>query len=411
MNQFIKIITHLTIAVVICISPFSRASEVPLSIHEVGAKVKEQNLLVQEEAERVYQARQAVKIARTNLLPKLNLWRIIQAVASFPVGLLGLIEDLVPFLMPNNWLTLKQQSLFYQVELQGQKALKANQVFNAKNLYLDTLADLRLYEMIQTSLKNTKEVWEYVKIQEVFGQAPQGARELLEIRMLAFEDDLKSMQQLLALELQTLSQLVGLPQKDVIKLNPALTAMPNAALNVEPIEKLALEISPEIKQFDYMISAAAYIKKTAWFSILGVSGMTRGVANGVFDSIPVQDGLGFGVGSTIAVGRSYIAQIKLQQEGAMQTLSRQVQAMVTSFNLDLDRYSNANQRRSIAEKLYKMQIERLSLGQSVPALELIESLEQGLRARTDALMVETRLRQTTEKVSRITFEGEDYNVE
>lgn len=384
--------------------------DMPISIHEVGTKVKAQNILVLSEMERVYQAKQAVRIARTNLLPKLNLWRMVKAGASYPTGLLEMIEDLVPFLMPKNWFELKQQSLFYQAELQAAQALKANQVFNAKNLYLDSLADLRLKNMILNALKNSKDVLEYIKLQEEFGQAPQGASELLKIQILAFQDDLKSIEQLLLLEVQTLSQLVGLPSTDKIKLQELTVAVPQQELDQVVLQERALEKSPELKQYDFLVSASQYIRRAAYFSFLGMSSMTRGVGNGVFDTIPVQDGLGFGMGATVAVGRSYVRQLELQKEGAKQTLDRQIQAMVMSYHLDLERYTNAQERQEVAGRLYKAQLERLSLGQSVPALELMESLQQGLRAQTDALVVETRLRQTLEKVSRITFEGEDYSV-
>src|SRR5690606_38859978 len=99
MNKFIALDVILS---QLSFSAQSIAATTTLSIEEVATKVKKSDFTVQSHAERVYQTKEAVQVARMNLLPKLNIWKVLSIFGGWQnAG--GLIEGLVPFLVPANW--------------------------------------------------------------------------------------------------------------------------------------------------------------------------------------------------------------------------------------------------------------------------------------------------------------------
>ncbi len=380
----------------------------PVTLQEVAAQVKAENLTVRANAERIYQGKRSIRVARANLLPKLNIWKWVGAIIDWK-SFVGVLEDLVPFLMPNNWIELNRQKLFYQAELQAEKALRANEIFSAKTLYLQALSDYSLLSHLRSSLAHTENVLSYVRTQEIFGEVPVGTSKILEIRALSLADDIRDVDLLVRQEQQELSLMLSLPVNDVVELVPI--AMPRleqwTALQAKPIVDTALRIAPELRQYDYLVHAASLLKKSAYFSVLGVSSSSRGVAGGIFDAYPLQDGLGFGLGPSVQIAKSQVRFIQIQKQGATETLARQIQVTVDQYNSDLERYQGVKQRLKLSEDSFAILENRLQLGGKVSGMELIEAAEQLVRAKTDELGLLTRAMQTYERVQRILLE-EDY---
>src|SRR3990172_3870541 len=90
---------------ILAIPAFASPTPVTVTLEEVVKKVSTENYTVYGNALRVYQAREAVQVARMNLLPRLNLWRLagstIEVVlggasgnaAGVVSGVLGVVED------------------------------------------------------------------------------------------------------------------------------------------------------------------------------------------------------------------------------------------------------------------------------------------------------------------------------
>ncbi|MBX9766417.1 MAG: hypothetical protein K2X47_04020, partial [Bdellovibrionales bacterium] len=88
-----------------------------LTVDEVAERVGKFNLSVYANALKVYQAKESIQVARGNLLPKLNLWRLagnfngVSPVMSLANTAGSLIEVIAPFLVPATWFRLKQVKL------------------------------------------------------------------------------------------------------------------------------------------------------------------------------------------------------------------------------------------------------------------------------------------------------------
>ena len=118
-----------------------------IALQDVVKKVSTENYLVLENALRVYQAKEAIQVARGNLLPKLNLWKLITLPLD-PLGIVGMVEDIAPFLVPANWWRLEEQKIFHLAQKEAYRALWANEVMTSKSLFVHTQLDQSLLDKL-----------------------------------------------------------------------------------------------------------------------------------------------------------------------------------------------------------------------------------------------------------------------
>lgn len=385
-----------------------------ITMEDVVKKVSIENYRVYENALRVYQAREGIQLARMNLLPRLNIWRVtgvaIESALGNPQSIIGIVNDIAPFLVPANWFRLKASKILYNAEEEGYRALWANELMTAKALFTHLLLDQSLFDHILENKKELESLFTIVQSRELFGGAAQGASRDIEIRMLSLQEDLRNLEVLITEEESLLKYMMGLPANKDVK--PAQIKMPDfenlQPLDYEDFEFRAVDSSPEVRQFDYFISASDYVRKEAIFSFLGTSGMSRGVAGGIFDNLPMQDGLGFGLPASMRIVSAQKEILKTQQKGAVETIKRQLILLVKNYNLDLESYSNLKKRAQLTKEANIQLFELLDLGQEVDMITLIDASRNHIQAATGLFAVKYRFLTNEDKLARLIFHG-DYS--
>lgn len=383
------------------------AEKVQISLGDVAAKVRAADFTVQINAERVYQSKEAVQVARMNLLPRLNLWKLASIIGGWQ-NAVSVIEDLVPFLVPANWFRAKQQALFYEAEKVGMQALRANQVLTAKGIFLQAVMDEQLLAAVRENADTAMKVLNYTKLQESFGHVPPGTSSTIEVRYLGLTEDARALEKLTVEEKRTLALMIGVKAESDVELiapapiNPGSVTRPS----FDALMKLVVERAPELEQYDYLYEAARYVKREVQFSMLGTSSLSRGVMGGVFDQYPTQSGLGFGLGPSVRIVRSQRDQIEIQKEAATEVLKRQLALVVQNINSDLEAYSNVSKRLSLSRQYLSTLNERLQLGQKVSSLEFIDGSKSLVEAQSGYLSYLMRLQLDLDRIQRMTFEGD-----
>jgi outer membrane protein, multidrug efflux system len=387
--------------------PAQASDPTPISLEEVTKKVSEQNYLLIENAFRVYQAKESIQVARGNLLPRLNLWRVASVVFD-PTAALGLIEDIAPFLVPGNWFRLDEQRIIYEAQKEGYRALWANEVMTARVLYLQTLSDLSLLAHVETQYQELQALHMIVRNREILGGARPGSARDIEIRLLGLQEDRRGLEVLIGSEKAALARLLGLPGNTELSLKAA--ALPDLSqlpiLSYDAFEARAVDVSPEVREYNHLVQACDRVRREIVFSFLGVSSASRGVAGGVFDSIPMQSGLGFGTGASMRVARAQKEILKLQAKGVTETIKRQLKLLIDGYLLDREHYVNAERRVSLTRAALADLHERIRLGDHVEILALIEASKNQIQADTSFFGVQYRALMSQEKLSRLLFEGD-----
>jgi hypothetical protein len=397
---------------VLSFAPFAHAETVVVTLDEVSARVKAQDFTLLENAQRVYQSKEAIQVARMNLLPRLNLWSIVGVAVDWK-NAVGLIEDLVPFLVPNNWFRVKQQQLFHEAERLGFKALQANEILTARAIYLQTIMDEELTEQLNSSIQRVSEAVAYTRLQEQFGEVPAGTSASIEAKFLSLLDDHKKMENLVYDEKRGLALMIGVPvTHDLVLIKPLQPRIDELKhLDLNELVSVVIAASPEIAQFDYLISAARYVKREVYFSFLGISNLTRGIMGGVFDQYPVQSGLGFGMGASVRIVRSQTAQIRVQKDAATEVVKKQLAIMVKNYNSGLDTYSNVQNQLIQAKRYQESLANRIRLGEKISAIELMDGVKTLAEAETRGLALRAELNLNLDRVNRLQFQGPYANLQ
>lgn len=379
-----------------------------VSLSDVVKRVSRENLSVRQNALKVYQANKAISVARGNLLPKLNIWRILSTPFD-PKSALGIIDDIAPFLIPGNWFQLKAQKLFYWAEMEGYRTLWANEVQTAKALYIHLSYDRKLLSNVDQSARELQFALDYVKNQENLGAIPMGTSRELELRMLALDEDRRALNMLVEEESSLLAVMLGYSATTQLNLQPVPIPDISAAnqFRYEDHEKRVLGASPELKQYHYLIYASQYVKKEAMFSLFGVGSLSRGVAGGVFDNVPIQDGLGFGTPASIAIAKSQTRQIELQREGATEILRRQLRLNVSNLNLEIANFAGVKRRVELTDQIAADIERRMALGEKMPIYDLLEASRNRVQALSAKSEAETRFLVNHDRLMRLTM-TQDY---
>lgn len=385
------------------------AEERVISLESVSAKVRKMNFRVLENAQRVYQAKETITYSKRNLLPRLNFWNILKLPFDWSSAI-DMVQDIAPFLVPNNWFRLSQNKLFYLAQKEQYRALWANEVMTSKLLFINTLRDIQFFDALNLQINQVDALLKIVRARAVMGDVPPQALKFLEIRKLELEEDARSLDTMIFEEKKALSFMMGIPQEDNLKLKPMLLP------SVSKLDKIsfdtfifrALDNAPEINQYQYIKSALRFLKKEAFFSFLGSSTTARSAGGGVFNQIPLQDGLGFGLGSTIRIAQSEEKVLDLNVQATKEVIKKNLYNLVYNFNSYVENVENQQSRFKLAHENYEIIRTQLVLGQVLDPLEILTSIENLFDSSISLTNYKYEVVTTMEKLRRSIFNG-DYS--
>ncbi len=362
------------------------ATPMTISLEDVAKKVSSQNYQVRENALQLYQTKEAIQVARGNLLPKLNFWKI-AAITVDPIMALGMVEDIAPFLVPPNWLKVEEQKNLHLAKQESFRALWANEVMTTKALYLNVLLDMAILEHIQENKHQFENILEIAKAREKLGGLKPGSAREIEIQVLALEEDKRALEVLIAQELNSLSYMLGFPSETEIILTPVdISGFETFdPLNYSDFEFRTLDSSPEIREYQHLMDAADLLKKEVVFDFWGLE-----------------------TPASLKITKAQKEVLKIQKESTQELIKRQLKFLVDYYNLDLKNYNNAKKRVSLTNASLDQQLERLKLGANIDVNDLIESARNHIQADTDFFRISYEFLRNEDKLARLIFYG-DYD--
>lgn len=373
----------------------------PVTLEDVTTQVSQANYFVQENAERVYQAKKGIQLARRNLLPRLNLWNVVEGVSGLQSAM-NLVQDIAPFLVPNNWLRVKEEKLLSEATDYGYRSLWANELLTARGLLLQSALEERLLDQLKENAKDLDPLTSVVTLREAMGTAPSGSIRQLEIRALALKEEINVLTKVIKTNRSQLAYILGFPGNDeAVPSGIQYDSQPRQPLNYADYETRLLSSSFELKQFDALIRASAKVKKSRYFNFLGASSLSRGISGNVFDGLPQQDGLGFGLGPSIEIVKSQKRILEIQRAGVQETLRRNLKTLVESYNLDLQSREDALQRIEATQSQWKTLSDRMSLGAKIEVFQLVEASRNRIEAVSSYFSIETRLLLGSDRLKRL----------
>jgi outer membrane protein TolC len=384
---------------------FSAQAET-INYNQLVEIVSQRNYTIQAEAIRVQQANKSITMARRQLLPSLNIWRIIGAVLD-PISLVT--EDLVPFLVPNNWFRLKQSESLYEAEVHGFTAMRANLLLEVKQLYIEILMDQKMSQDIETMADYFAELERIAHLRERVGSLPLGTTKSIRLTRLRLDEDVARTQKMNNEQLRLLKFHLGLPMDSEIVLDE--DALPtwerSIPYDAEDFLPTALQQSPERLQHLALLKGVRRVRKETLYSWAGVGTNTRGVAGGVFDSIPVSDGLGLATSSSIQIAKLEQDKMQIQLKGIEEGLVKEIYNVCSSLNTEQEILPMLVESEQIASDVFGNIQKRMRLGELVHSDEIANALKDFLSTKTNAHLAKYRAILSQEKLQRLTM-GREY---
>jgi hypothetical protein len=389
------------------VSAFAHVDTRPVervSLEEISKRVESFNFEVLAEANRVYQAKQAIHVARGELLPKLNVWRLAGAVLD-PLKLIELVQDIAPFLIPANWFRVEEQKLLHLAQREGHRALFMNELFTARALFHQVALDEALWQEMLKASKEHETLFEVARVRAQMGDISREAAQELEIRLLQVREDVRTLGELVARERTQLSLAMGYPGRTQLELVAPAYKDPQTAkpLDYDQFEFRVMDAAPERRQIDWLVKAADWVRREAVFSFLGSSSLSRGVGGGIFDDLPVQDGLGFGLGPSLKIVKGKKELLKLQGAGVEEVLKRQLDVTLLGHDLAMKNAPGIREQIRLSEQVLAAQMRRLSLGERVDLMDLADKTRLVLESRAKWAVLLSRFAIHEEQLSRLTL--------
>ena len=408
MSSLIKKI-HYVLGVVASLPFVAWCNPTPISLDDLTRQITQKNFKVIENALQVYQAKEAIQVARGNLLPHLNFWDL-TAVGLDILNITNTIEDTAPFLIPNNWFRLSEQEILFQAENAGYEALKSNELSTARGLYYQALADQEVLEIYRHAEKNLSSLKPLVEVREKFSGQTPGILNEVASRLITLKEERIRLENLVQLELMKISYLLGMSDLSEISLTPVaptdLRMLKLKPLDAEDFRFRVIDTSPESSEYQYLIEASTLISEEPKYSIFGVTPSSRGVAGGIFDAHPTQSGLGFGTAANVRINKTQTEILKIQKKGVEETLLRNLREYIHEYNSDLRFFSDALEREQLTSKRLYTLFTRVKLGQDIPPIEFIEASKNDVIAKIDNIVIRYRFLQNENRLARILLDRE-----
>lgn len=374
-----------------------------ISLEKVSEKVRNSNFKVLENAQRVYQAKETINFNKRNLLPKLNLWNILKTPLDWR-GAIDIVQDIAPFLVPNNWFKVGQSRQLYYAHEEQYRALWANEVMTSKLLFINTLRDIQFLDILKHQASKLDELVEISESRELFGHIPASTTRFLKIQLIQVKEDIRSLENLVFEEKKALAYLMGIDQSDDLDLQlinlPRVKDLPLLDFNTFVFK--ALSSSPEISQYKYLKDALKYTRRSVYFSFLGASSNSQSY----FSNIPVQDGLGFGAASSIRISRAEAHVLDLNEQATIEVIKKSLYNIVNNYNSYVANIENQTKRRNLAKQNYEALRSSLDMGLDIKPLEMLESIQNEFDASISLVNYQYGVVTTMERLKRMVFNGD-----
>lgn len=391
----------LTAAILACSLSGTNSFAKVYSLTDITNAAMKQNISIKEKLIEGHQSQQQVHHNRMSLLPKLDLYSIINSGGSI-IGVASVIEGIAPFLVPANWFRVNEAEISQSFQSNSMQALWGNEILETRAMYLTMVSDTNSLKVYDSYLQDLQELQDIAETRDQFGGDRLGALEMLLAQKNKVTEDQISLKDLVNQEFYTLSQMAMIDPKTPLEVDSnAKIESSWTYLEADKLIATSQSISPEVQSYDDLIHMLAEIKKEIKFSFFGTSNLSRGVAGGIFDDLPVDGGWSFSTKAAFALTKTKEELLKNQQLGAKETLKRQILRNLDQHKFLIEKEKNLNERTVHLNKQWEILLDRLQFGKNAAMDELIANRESLAATKIALINLQTLRSQLNDKAQRM----------
>ncbi len=233
------------------------------------------NLAIMQALNDVYQAKQGINYARTQLLPSLNLGVALNEAGSG--FFISTVSFLLPFLVPSNWFNYEESKYIFEAEKFSYYLLELNLYASAYTLLVTIKGDRELREVLNQQYQNLLKIQEINRTRWLLGIISETDYEQSMAETKLAGSQVSEMDKLLAKETPLIRQMLALRLEDSIEFKD-FTVPPSPFEEKTPRETLdyALQVSPEFSQIGNLITASKAGKWSKAFAFISNGALSVG---------------------------------------------------------------------------------------------------------------------------------------
>jgi outer membrane protein TolC len=298
---------------------FAAEKEFVVNPASIRGQLLSKNISLLQALNNVENSKLSVSMARAKLLPSINLGVLLPALAN-PTFLLSSVSFLFPFLIPSNWLVLKQQKELFEADKASYKAVQLNILSNALSLYYTYVNDQKILKVFSDQSEALGQLYTNLKVEsEMFGNVTPEELGMSEAQWEESKVSVSKLQELLVAEKAGLRTLLALPLGATFKVEDIDLAPSEFELkSAIEISTRALSVAPEVTQLSYLVKAAKvgkFAKLFGFMSSATVSGVSTN-NNSPFDGLKAGGGFSFGMDNLVnfQISNNNLEALELRSE-------------------------------------------------------------------------------------------------
>lgn len=347
------------------------------------------NLTILQALNQVQQAKIKINLARTQLLPSLNLGLTGGGGNGFFVST---ISVLMPFLVPNNWFNYSESQYLFEAEKSAFYLMELNLYASVLSTYSTIVGDMGLRRVLKSQYDNLNRVVSVIQARKDFGMASES--ELLNARAQAklARVQLSQVDQLLASERATLREAMALPLvQDFIVEEVHIKPPTVESENLTEIAKKALYRSPEHDQINFLIAAGEdgnWKQVFAFFNSGALSSMGGAGNSASFSKLAATANfnLGFSMVPAYQLSNTMVEQLRLRRQEIVLENNKVVEQAITGIREATLQLSQASQAEASLRQVFEVTLENYNLGYTdlLHVLDAQRSVTQASTAKIKA---------------------------
>ncbi len=309
----------------------TRPKDQPFSLKELMGRARIRNYKSAEEAVSVFQAKEKIAEARGNLLPHFNMRDILSVATEGPLGLIGSVGNLLPFIFPTNWNEWSKSRELYQAEILSFAALLANEMNSVEGFYYVIHRDQAMLRFLDQQIGQLETIQTSIKKLEDRGALQPGSTTDFKLSIRSIQQDRRQLSSLIEKELAVLAEAVALSPV-YQKIDIASVELPNLT-TTNQME--AREFVEEAKARSLELGTLYFMQEAARIE----TGQKQ------FGFLDPNSGEFFGAGysHSIRIAGAEIEKLKIRTLGMVTGLERKSVEVAAELNEAIDIYRRADE--------------------------------------------------------------------
>jgi len=342
------------------------------SVEELRRQVSSENFAVRANINRFRRARATMLMRYNNLFPHLSINSIVAIASMSPLGLLAVIGDLAPFLLPNRWYQLEESEHLFRAENFGIMVAKENALQFVEGVALEIDRNQRNLQILTGLRKEYVNALNLVKTLESTKELPEGKALSLESKLQLFDQTYAGIEYLLQQQRIDLAEAMGFRNLNAIAgIAPITYADEKFPLtyNVFDIQRRTINTSRELLEIDQLIAAAH-----------------SSVGQNLFEWLdPYSDthaGLGLGLGNYIDIAESSVEQLVGQKQVITASLYKKSAQAFSEWQNNLESIKKTEQNLALQKRRIDLAYQQLENHKGDPAYGDLENALEELTSQS-----------------------------